>query len=267
MIGIHFMLKRIIAATLLFTTYLSDAQTVLTSGSIAILTDIQLRIKGLDPEQRVNLITEKFLGTPYNDNTLNSMALAQENLIVNLKSMDCMTFIEYTEALKRSDNYDDFINNLKAIRYSEENMSYANRRHFFTDWLQKTDGTIVDITAVISANSVQVSKNLNLKSDGQRLIKSLPVTKRIIRYIPMEDIDKTVLNAIQTGDYIGIYSNKAELDVSHVGIAIRQDGKVYLRNASSLKRHFKVSDTELNRYLQGKTGIIVLRSYYDKLNG
>lgn len=232
------MLKRIIAVTLLFTTYLSDAQTVLTSGSISILTDIQLHIKGLDPEQRVNLITEKFLGTRYNDNTLNSMALAQENLIVNLKSMDCMTFIEYTEALKRSDNYDDFIKNLKAIRYSEENMSYANRRHFFTDWLQQTDGTIVDITPVISANSVQVSKNLNLKSDGQRLIKSLPITKRIIRYIPTEHIDKTVLSAIQTGDYIGIYSRKSELDVSHVGICYSPRWKSIFEKCFILKTLF-----------------------------
>ncbi|MCU6289820.1 DUF1460 domain-containing protein, partial [Escherichia coli] len=88
----------------------------------------------------------------------------------------------------------------------------------------------------------------------------LPVTSRTISYIPTQYIDEAVLKKLQTGDYIGIYSNKPELDVSHVGIAIREGNKIYFRNASSLKLNLKVVDVELNRYLQDKVGIIVIRS-------
>lgn len=261
------MLKRFIAVALLFTSSLTYAEMVLESGSLSILNDIQQRTKGLNEEQRVKVITETLLGTPYNSHTLNASFSAKETLVINLKSMDCMTFIEYTEAFKRSENYDDFIHNLKNIRYTQDNISYVNRRHFFTDWLYQNDGMVFDITQTISPNAVQVYKNLNLKSHGQRFIQGLPVTKRVVSYIPTEYIDEAVLDALQTGDYIGIYANRAGLDVSHVGIAIRQGGKIYFRNASSLKLNLQVMDIELMRYLRGKAGIIVVRSTVDSSTG
>ncbi len=136
------------------------------------------------------------------------------------------------------------------------------RRHFFTDWLQQADSSISDVTQQISSNSILVNKTLNRKNNGQLLIQDLPITNRLIRYIPTKHIDNSVLGAIKTGDYIGVYSSKPELDVSHVGIAIRQGEKVYFRNASSIKRVLKVSDVDLKQYLQGKTGIVVLRSQF-----
>ncbi|WBA56741.1 MULTISPECIES: N-acetylmuramoyl-L-alanine amidase-like domain-containing protein [Providencia] len=254
------MLKRFIAVALVLMCSITKAETVLESGSLSILKDIQHNIKGLDSEQRVKLITAMFLGTPYNDRTLNSHDSEKESLVVNLKSMDCMTFIEYTEALKQSDNYDDFISNLKKTRYREENIAYITRRHFFTDWLLAADEAMSDMTQEISPHTIQVHKHLNQKGNGQLLIQGLPVTSRTISYIPTQYIDEAVLKKLQTGDYIGIYSNKPELDVSHVGIAIREGNKIYFRNASSLKLNLKVVDVELNRYLQDKVGIIVIRS-------
>lgn len=261
------MLKRLVVAMLLFTSSVAYAGSVLLEpGSLSILNNIQQQALGLEPELRVKLITESLLGTPYNNRTLNSQMTAEEKLIVNLKSMDCMTFIEYTEAFKRSNDYDGFIRNLAKIRYSENGISYVERRHFFTDWLQQADGSVIDVTTLISPNSIAVNKILNQKSNGQLLMKGLPMTNRLVRYIPTKYINNSVLGAIQTGDYIGIYSNKPELDVSHVGIAIRQDDKIYFRNASSLKRVLKVSDIELEQYLQGKAGIVVLRSQLSRLD-
>ncbi|MFY3770355.1 hypothetical protein AHYW_000452 [Providencia manganoxydans] len=261
------MLKRLMAVALLFISSMSCAvSVVLEPGSLFILNNIQRDTVGLTSELRVKVITEKLLGTPYNNHTLNSQATAEEKLIINLKSMDCMTFIEYTEAFKRSDDYDDFIQNLEKIRYSENGISYVTRRHFFTDWLQQADSSISDVTQQISPNSILVNKTLNRKNNGQLLIQDLPITNRLIRYIPTKHIDNSVLGAIKTGDYIGVYSSKPELDVSHVGIAIRQGEKVYFRNASSIKRVLKVSDVDLKQYLQGKTGIVVLRSQFGQLD-
>lgn len=254
------MLRRAIVIILLLSTYSSYSETVLESGSLTILNDIQQKTKGLAAQQRIKVITEYFLGTPYNNKTLNMVSANQENLVVNLKALDCMTFIEYTEALKRSDNYEDFLQNLKQVRYSDENISYINRHHFFTDWSARPDNLISDVTQEISHNSVEISKHLNLGQNGKPLLATVPIKNRVIHYIPTRNIDKNVLNQIQTGDYIGIYSPNSGLDVSHVGIAIWQNGQIYFRNASSLKRNLKVVDIELNYYLKGKPGIIVLRS-------
>ncbi|WP_312546493.1 N-acetylmuramoyl-L-alanine amidase-like domain-containing protein, partial [Pantoea eucalypti] len=49
-------------------------------------------------------------------------------------------------------------------------------------------------------------------------------------------------------------------DVSHVGIAVWHDGRLWFRNASSLAAHRKVVDTPFREYMRSKPGIIVLRA-------
>jgi hypothetical protein len=44
-----------------------------------------------------------------------------------------------------------------------------------------------------------------------------------------------------------------------VGILIKDGDKIYLRHASSLKKHRKVIDQDFKKYIVGKPGIIVLR--------
>ena len=83
--------------------------------------------------------------------------------------------------------------------------------------------------------------------------------EREISYIPSPAIAGPVFETIMTGDYIGIYSHAAGLDVSHVGIFIREGGKSYLRHASSQPEFRKVIDQDFQEYIQNKAGIIVLR--------
>jgi hypothetical protein len=61
------------------------------------------------------------------------------------------------------------------------------------------------------------------------------------------------------GDYTGIYSDLKGLDVSHVGIIIKDGVNVYLRHASSQKEYSKVIDQDFRKYMVDKPGIIVLR--------
>ena len=67
------------------------------------------------------------------------------------------------------------------------------------------------------------------------------------------------MNSLKTGDYIGIYSTVHGLDVSHVGIVIRDGETIFLRHASSQKKYRKVIDQDLKEYILNKPGIIVLR--------
>ncbi|MEX6249930.1 MULTISPECIES: N-acetylmuramoyl-L-alanine amidase-like domain-containing protein [Providencia] len=262
-------MRRLVTATLmlLMVNYV-QAQVVLTSGSHKILTSIfnqqnEMQRYHSTSAEKIDVLTQYFLNTPYDKQTLNMSPLFAENLVVNLEAMDCMTFIEYVEAFKGAENSAQFFRNLTSIRYFNQDVTYKNRRHFFSDWAQGDSAVAEDITAKISPYAVNVSKQLNLKGNRKTYILGLPITYRDINYIPSKYIDNDLITRLKTGDYIGIYSTNRGLDVSHVGIVIQKGNKTIFRNASSLRENFKVSDVELQHYIQGKEGIIVFRSKID----
>ena len=98
---------------------------------------------------------------------------------------------------------------------------------------------------------------MNKKEDETRFLPGIPSKKRALKYIPSDVIDESVINNLQTGDYIGIYSEKPGLDVSHVGIIFKNRAATYIRHASSEKK--KVADDDFKKYISGKPGVIVLR--------
>ena len=75
--------------------------------------------------------------------------------------------------------------------------------------------------------------------------------------MPSGLVDRGVLGSLRTGDYVGIYTEAEGLDVSHVGIIIRDGRRLLFRHASSVKR--KVLDQDFLPYINGKSGIVVLR--------
>ena len=87
----------------------------------------------------------------------------------------------------------------------------------------------------------------------------IPVSGREITYIPTNKIDREVLSALQAGDYVGIYSTHAGLDVSHTGLVVKGKDSVILRHASSREKVRRVVDVDLLEYLQGKSGLVVYR--------
>ena len=68
-----------------------------------------------------------------------------------------------------------------------------------------------------------------------------------------------LFRSLQTGDYVGIYTDKEGLDVSHTGIIIRKGGVVFLRHASSKEKNQKVVDEVLSGYMQNKPGLVIYR--------
>ena len=72
-------------------------------------------------------------------------------------------------------------------------------------------------------------------------------------------IDAQMLSLLQNGDYVGVYSELAGLDVSHTGLIVKSKDQVMLRHASSRRGVERVVDEELITYLQGKPGLVVYR--------
>lgn len=211
-----------------------------------------------DDGERIRFLSEKFLGTPYVGGTMLGDKYETEILVINLAGLDCLTYLDYIEAMRRSDSFDTFKQNVKKVRYKGGVVAYHTRRHFFTDWISPR--IIQDATYQVGGYKVKdVDKELNQKEDGTFYLPGLPVVTRTISYIPSSSIDDTLLDRLQTGDYVGIYSPLSGLDVSHTGIIIKKAGRVYLRHASSKKQNMKVVDEDLLTYMESKPGLVVLR--------
>lgn len=211
----------------------------------------------MSPATQVVTLSRYFLEVPYQPGTLGGGAGRPEELTINLEAVDCFTLIDYVEAMRRSSSVEDFPAQLVKVRYQGD-LSWAARKHFFTDWID--DPLIEEGTVAVGSSAVRVSvKSLNLMPDGTLLLAGTPVRQREVRYLPTDAVDGAVLARLRAGDYIGIYAEPDWLDVSHVGILVLNDGRPFLRHASSRPELSRVVDTPLLEYLRGKPGIVVLR--------
>ena len=213
-----------------------------------------------DMGRRIDFLSRHFLDMTYSESTLIGDMNNPEALVINLEGVDCLTFIEYIEALRLSGSFEDFEKNLKKVRYKSGDVTFVNRNHFFTDWVEFNANFIDEVTEEIAPEKIRRDqKLLNEKEDKTFFVQGIKPVMREIRYIPSEHVDGAVLNKLRTGNYIGIYSHLKGLDVSHVGILIRDNEKVRLRHASSALKNRKVIDEDFMKYITDKPGIIVLK--------
>jgi len=202
-------------------------------------------------EQNIQTISDEFLNTKYVSDTLSNGSIdkSKEQLIINFEAVDCFTFIDTVHALSISQNEEEFKKNLIKTRYKDGEISYINRNHFFSDWLRHD--YMEDITCLLG-KCTTISKNLN---KNEEYLEKIPSVRRKISYISPKEIDMSLL---KNGDYIGIYTQKSALDVTHTGLIIKKLGKVFIRHASSIEQ--KVVDSEFLNYTKEKLGVIVYRS-------
>jgi hypothetical protein len=213
-----------------------------------------------DIGEKIDFLSRQFLGIDYRENTLAGNREEEELFVINFREVDCLTFLESIAALSLSKTFAEFKDMLKTVRYQSGAVVFEKRNHFFTDWVVHNADFFHDITLLIGASdSVVTEKIMNEKADGTPLIPGIQPVKRRIVYLPSIKVDTWVLNKIRTGDYIGIYSEESGLDVSHVGIFIREKDSFFLRHASSSETRRKVVDEDFGTYIYGKPGIIVLR--------
>ena len=210
------------------------------------------------PSAKIEFLSESFLETPYAGNTLGGASDETEQLTVDLSGLDCFTYIDYVESLRLSGGFAEFKEKLAKIRYKHGAVLWDKRRHFFSDWVSGDSKNAHDVTREIGGSATETAtKELNRKTDGSLWLPGLATVKRKVSYIPSQKISPQILQGIETGDYLGIYSDREGLDVSHTGIAVRKDGVVYLRHASTV--HRKVLDEELAAYMKNKPGLLVYR--------
>ncbi len=103
-----------------------------------------------------------FLETPYVGHTLE---IEPEGLVVNLRELDCTTFVETVLALSRTvrdgnASFEKFMGNLKKIRYREGVINdYSDRLHYTTDWIFENErkGLVKNITKYASGKDLDLN--------------------------------------------------------------------------------------------------------------
>ncbi len=207
--------------------------------------------------EKIKFLSRHFLNIPYMESTLTGSIGESEVFVINLEFVDCFTFIDYVEAMRLSNSFNKFKDCLDDIRYQDGKVQFEKRNHFFINWREYNSDIVEDVTTSVG-NSVRVEKELNDRGDGTSYLPGIAYIKSTINYIPSASIDNKVIDELKTGDYIGIYSDKPGLDVSHVGILIKGNDSTVLRHAS--QKHEKVVDEDFKDYIKNKPGIIVLRT-------
>ena len=140
---------------------------------------------------RIEVLSEQFLGVDYGESTLIGDMGNHEVLAVNLERVDCFTFIDYVEAMRLSRSFEEFKENLVKVRYQSGKVSYLQRNHFFTDWVEFNGKRVTDVTGVVGGEAAKrTTKTLNLKEDGTLLLKGIVPRSREITFIPSESVDE-----------------------------------------------------------------------------
>ncbi len=231
-----------------------------TVGKIDELLALRAAAPGASKGALIERLSGRLLGTPYGADMLIGSADQPEQLVIDLRRVDCFTYLDYVEAISRSTDRDQFVASLIATRYTDSRVEFRQRKHFFSDWSHTARIAATDITGTLSPAAVTVTKHLNAKADSGRYLPGLPVVDRDITYIPGAAVDNGVISGLRTGDYIGAYADRPGLDVTHVGIFVMTPSGPIFRNASSLTANNKVVDSPFGDYMRTTPGIVVLRA-------
>lgn len=219
-----------------------------------------------------------FVGTPYVPRTLDPPG--PERLVVNLRAMDCVTFIENVLALARTlrtgGGFPEFTRELQRIRYRSGRIAgYPSRLHYFSEWITSNDekGIVTDVTrelgGVIDAEPIGfMSANRSAYrqlEDDSVLAEIRAMEQRLatrVRYFVPESRIGAVADRIAEGDIIAATSTLPGLDIAHTGIAVRQGGALHLMHAPLVGDSVEISAAPLAERIiriERQDGIMVAR--------
>lgn len=228
-----------------------------------------------DANRLVEFYARQLLGTPYVAHTLEG---DQEMLTINIHELDCLTFIETLYALTRATldkrySWRDYAANIENIRYRGGEMGdYSSRIHYISEWIidNHVRGNLVEVTPDLPHVDYMI-KNIDymthhtasyrqLKDDSAMVekIRRYELRNHRFPYVKRSWLnDKSVKDALRSGDFVSLVTKAEGLDVSHNGIIIVDDkGDPYLLDASMSGGKVMLEPKPLFKYLErSKTNI------------
>ncbi|MBR3733303.1 MAG: DUF1460 domain-containing protein [Bacteroidaceae bacterium] len=287
----------LLMAALLTATHCAKAQKVIFQPSDSVKIE-QLLQEGLQQPKGTCLplfYGRHFIGLPYVAQTLEVNYIenpqeATEQLIINTRELDCTTFVETVCALVRTTcqgkaTFTDYCRNIKQMRYQGGKLDgYASRCHYYSTWIDNAEALGIahelgpDDSPYFTATKNQVINFMTTHPDyypalrapkGKQFMPDIRKAEQSItrpqRYIPISALGKnrTQLSCIHDGDIVALVTDKAGLDVAHLGLAMwGKDGKLHFMHASSLRHKVVEEPLTLQQYQQKQKtqrGIRVIR--------
>lgn len=226
-------------------------------------------------------------GIPYVAHTLE--VNKTEKLVVNMRQMDCTTFVETVLALAlttrdKSHKWADFCRWLERIRYQQGRVEgYTSRNHYFLWWVDNNEKQGI-VTVPLRKMACKYARKQVIHIDYMSAhpsyykmlkgnladiaaIKKMEKASsgKVMMYIPAANIglSEKQLNCIRTGDILAIATKKKGLDTTHIGIAVwGKDGKLHLLNASQIHKKVILEPKTMRQYMNehpSQLGVWVIR--------
>lgn len=226
----------------------------------------------------------KLKSVPYVARTLEGGE--HERLVVNLRQLDCTTYVENVIALylcikNGKTTFRDFCNYLRKIRYENGIVTYPTRLHYFSYWIEQNTltGIVREIVPQDSSVTEDSEYDIYYMSSNPEKYPALRKDTSLIddiaemekyfdgktyRYIPKAKLKnpESLQAYIKDGDIIAIVTNKKGLDISHIGFAAWHKGNLHLLNASSIHKKVVEEPMSLYKYMMrhpSQTGIRIIR--------
>jgi len=236
-------------------------------------------------DQYVEQMLKEFENVPYGGG---SQGCPQAHTLINLRQMDCMTFVEnfwalaftrhliqgVKERLGDDEIFAIYVQNLNAIRYYEgKNQRNEDRIQYLTSGFIQLEKTGV-LSSVGKGLGRTMSKKINYVSANRTKFggfKDWPFIQN--KENEMSQYSYTVFDKdkihdyaqiAKNGDLVGLVTTVNGLDVSHCGVITIREGKVYMTHASSVRKQLVIAQ-DLVEYLSKRTtvsGIVVFRPVF-----
>lgn len=237
------------------------------------------RIDTTDIGVLIAAIGRTFVGTPYTPGTLE--ADGPEGLVINLRELDCVTFVETVLAMARivragTPDFASFRDELLRIRYRDGVLTgYPSRLHYFSEWIANNEekGIVTDITADLGGRVDP--EPIRFMTENRAAYRQLADTAAYVeireieatlsgreRYMIPETSIEAAAPGIRDGDIIAATSTLPGLDVAHTGFAVWIDGRLHLMHAPLVGTVVEISERPLGerlRRIDTQDGIMVAR--------
>lgn len=231
-------------------------------------------VGGRTPAETAVSVGRNLLGLPYVPHTLDQNAT--EQLVVNLRTFDCTTYLETVLALAFAHHALPpnaptaqveplFRQYLTKLRYRNGQIDgYASRLHYFSDWLRDNErkGLLTDLTPSLPGR-MRVAKPVSYMTRATyrypslrdpAVLRQMALTEAALNqqsfcFIPKRNI-RLVESQLREGDIVMLTAARPGLDMKHVGLAVRQpNGRMHLLHASSEQGRVVISAQPLSDYV------------------
>jgi hypothetical protein len=220
-----------------------------------------------------------FVGAPYVPGTLEIEG--PERLVVNLRELDCVTFIESVLAIVRvvqagTPDYASYKRELMRIRYRDGVLAgYPSRLHYFSEWIADNEakGIVRDVTRQLGGAAMPGPLTFMTEHrDAYRQLEDDSVLVEIgrietelsgrERFYIAEGSIAAIESNIRDGDIIAATSTLDGLDIAHTGFALWVGDRLHLMHAPLVGSVVEISERPLAERLQNisaQDGIMVAR--------